>query len=155
MTELKRFTPYWIGKHSFSTDRFYYAGNVDAHIKQLEQTIAKLEKVIGWANNSLYGSHGFFLSTNGGEDNEHHLDSAIEKLKEQTREQYATIAAQRDRHAMFMEKYNAQREAMLEAADDIAVVSSLVQALENNQGRELADNIKRKLRKLAGSSKDE
>ena len=40
-----------------------------------------MRKVIAWANNSLYGSHGFFLSLNGGEPNEHHLDSAIEELK--------------------------------------------------------------------------
>lgn len=54
--------------------------------------IATLERVIAWANNSLFGSHNFFLSLNGGEDNEHHLDTAIEKLKEQTRNYWSRIA---------------------------------------------------------------
>lgn len=43
--------------------------------------IAKLKAAIAWANNSLFGSHGFFLSLNGGADDEHHLDLAIEDLK--------------------------------------------------------------------------
>lgn len=53
--------------------------------------IEELQTVIAWANNSLFGSHGFFLSDKGESDNEHHLDSAIENLKSTTREQYAKI----------------------------------------------------------------
>lgn len=40
-----------------------------------------MRAAIAWANNSLFGSHSFFLSTNGGEPDEHHLDRAIEELK--------------------------------------------------------------------------
>lgn len=47
----------------------------------LMEELAEAKRVIAWANNSLFGSHGFFLSVNGGPANEHHLDEAIEKLK--------------------------------------------------------------------------
>jgi len=49
----------------------------------------QLKRVISWANNSLFGSHGFFLSTKGGEPDEHILDTAIEVIKKQTRDDYA------------------------------------------------------------------
>lgn len=38
-------------------------------------------EVVTEANNSLYGSQGFFLSVNGGEPDKYHLALAIEKLK--------------------------------------------------------------------------
>lgn len=47
-----------------------------------------LKSVIAWANNSLYGSHGFFLSLNGGEPNVHHLDEGIEEIKSLRRKDY-------------------------------------------------------------------
>ncbi len=50
--------------------------------------VSMLKRAIAWANNSLFGSHNFFLSLNGGEPDEHHLATAIEKLKEQTREDF-------------------------------------------------------------------
>lgn len=49
--------------------------------RQAESELAIAKKIIAWANNSLYGSHGFFLSLDGGEPNEHHLDSQIEIIK--------------------------------------------------------------------------
>ncbi len=60
---------------------------------ELENRISELEAAIAWANNSLFGSHGFFLSLDGGPANEHHLDTAIEKLKEQARKPYKDVAA--------------------------------------------------------------
>ena len=51
------------------------------------------KRVITWANNSLYGSHGYFLSTNGGAPDEHHLDMPIEKLKSYGHEQYVRAEA--------------------------------------------------------------
>lgn len=51
------------------------------------------ERAIAWANNSLYGSLGFFLSANGGAPDEHHLDAAIEKLKAAGNRSYHRIAA--------------------------------------------------------------
>ena len=63
-----------------------------AKLTRLRERVAELEKVIAWANNSLFGSHGFFLSINGGEDNEHHLDEGIENLKQQNRDYWSRIA---------------------------------------------------------------
>jgi len=60
-------------------------------MEEMEARNAELENVIGWANNSLYGSHGFFLSLNGREDNEHHLDSGIENLKKESGKDYSKI----------------------------------------------------------------
>lgn len=40
------------------------------------------------ANNSLYGSQGFFLSTNGGDPDEYHLARPIEALKARANEQW-------------------------------------------------------------------
>lgn len=54
--------------------------------RQLERELAEAKAVIAWANNSLFGSHGFFLSLNGGPANEHHLDMPIEALKKDSRE---------------------------------------------------------------------
>ena len=50
-------------------------------------------KVIAWANNSLYGSHGFFLSLDGGPANEHHLDNGIEELKDIVRRKFSNGTA--------------------------------------------------------------
>ena len=54
---------------------------MDAELVEAKNRIKFLESVIAWANNSLFGSHGFFLTTNGGADDVHHLDRAIEGLK--------------------------------------------------------------------------
>jgi hypothetical protein len=59
----------------------------------LRSEVETLKKVIAWANNSLYGSHGFFLSDCGGEPNEHHLDNKIEYIKTYSRKTYADLAA--------------------------------------------------------------
>lgn len=52
----------------------------------LTTKLAEAERVIAWANNSLFGSHGFFLSLDGGPTNEHHLDEPIEDLKRRSRQ---------------------------------------------------------------------
>ena len=49
--------------------------------------------MIAWANNSLYGSHGFFLSLDGGPANEHHLDNGIEELKDIVRRKFSNGTA--------------------------------------------------------------
>lgn len=63
-----------------------------AELTRLRERNAELEKVIAWANNSLFGSHEFFLSINGGKDNEHHLDEGIENLKQHNRDYWSRIA---------------------------------------------------------------
>ena len=65
---------------------------LDAELTRLRERNAELEKVIAWANNSLFGSHEFFLSINGGKDNEHHLDEGIENLKQHNRDYWSRIA---------------------------------------------------------------
>lgn len=57
-------------------------------IEELEAENERLKKVIAWANNSLFGSQTFFLSTNSEEENEHHLDAAIEELKSSNGEKF-------------------------------------------------------------------
>ena len=56
-----------------------------ATITRLEAKVEMMQKVISWANNSLYGSNSFFLSPDGGPDDEHHLDRMIEELKKSNR----------------------------------------------------------------------
>ena len=51
------------------------------------------EKVIAGANNSLFGSHGFFV----GDDGVHHLDKPIEELKSRVGEAESALAALRKR----------------------------------------------------------
>jgi hypothetical protein len=68
------------------------------------------QRVIAWANNSLYGSHGFFLSLDGGPADEHHLDSAIEQLKDRARARTAAEAALSRRD----EALRAAREALVD-----------------------------------------
>lgn len=58
-------------------------------IQPIEQDIR--ERAIAWANNSLYGSLGFFLSMNGGPADEHHLDRGIEDMKQYSNKQYHRI----------------------------------------------------------------
>jgi len=82
----------------------------EGRIAELEKRINELKSVIAWANNSLYGSRGFFLSLNGGADNEHHLDNGIEKLKANCRRLDAALAqaiatANLDREAGFHSEY--------------------------------------------------
>lgn len=71
---------------------------VKAYVAELEVENSLLKRVIAWANNSLFGSHGFFLSLSG--DNpadEHHLDKAVEELKELNREYCVRIRELEDR----------------------------------------------------------
>ncbi|MDX0897481.1 hypothetical protein GOD90_10810 [Sinorhizobium medicae] len=60
-------------------------------LDRLRRELEEARRAIEWANNSLFGSHGFFLSVSGGEPDEHHLDRAIESLKEQKRKYYAEL----------------------------------------------------------------
>lgn len=68
-------------------------------MKELERCRAELEldrKVIAWANNSLFGSHGYFLSKCGGPPNEMHLHDAIEDLKSYCRKSGAELAESKE-----------------------------------------------------------
>lgn len=70
-------------------------GELRAIADRLAAANAQLEfdrKVIARANNSLFGSWGYFLSLDGGEPNEHHLDMPIERLKETARHAEAAEA---------------------------------------------------------------
>ena len=67
-----------------------------SRISQQDAELERLKAVIAWANNSLFGSHGFFLSLTLGDHDEHHLDRAIEDLKERNRKLHAELAAERE-----------------------------------------------------------
>lgn len=53
-----------------------------------EGVALKARQAIEEANNSLYGSHGFFLSANGGEPDKFHLARPIEELKARSNKLY-------------------------------------------------------------------
>ena len=73
---------------------------------ELENKIADLERqlaearaerdearlLVTEANNSLYGSQGYFHSLTGGAFDKYHLASGIEKLKDSSRKQYVAEA---------------------------------------------------------------
>jgi len=50
-------------------------------IERLREELENAREVITEANNSLYGSQGYFLSLDGGPPNKYHLAEGIEKLK--------------------------------------------------------------------------
>ncbi len=64
----------------------------EARIATLEAERDEAREAIAWANNSLYGSHGYFLSTTGGPSNPHHLDEPIERLKAQANRAVSRLA---------------------------------------------------------------
>lgn len=57
----------------------------DARIAELERERDEARQLVAEANNSLYGSQGYFHSSNGGPFDKYHLATAIEKLKESGR----------------------------------------------------------------------
>jgi hypothetical protein len=61
---------------------------LEAQCKEFEEA----KEVIAWANNSLYGSHGYFLSKSSGPPDPHHLDRPIEDLKKRYRKDYYKVA---------------------------------------------------------------
>ena len=54
-------------------------------IATLRKQLENAREVIIEANNSLYGSQGYFLSLNGGPPNKYHLAEGIEELKSNVR----------------------------------------------------------------------
>ena len=54
-------------------------------IATLRKQLENAREVIIEANNSLYGSQGYFLSLNGGPPNKYHLAEGIEELKSYVR----------------------------------------------------------------------
>lgn len=52
----------------------------------LEAEFAQAREVIAEANNSLFGSQGYFLSLNGGKAEKYHLARPIEDLKAHARQ---------------------------------------------------------------------
>lgn len=56
-----------------------------ADLATLRKQLENAREVIIEANNSLYGSQGYFLSLNGGPPNKYHLAEGIEELKSNVR----------------------------------------------------------------------
>lgn len=65
----------------------------DTQIAALQAERDEARLLVAWANNSLYGSQGYFHSKNGGPFDEHHLDSAIEEIKALANKRWQEIAA--------------------------------------------------------------
>lgn len=82
-------------------------------VERLERERDEAREAIAWANNSLFGSQGFFLTTNGGENDKHHLDRAIERLKADARH------ADRERNKAERER-DALRAALRAIRDELA-----------------------------------
>ncbi|MCK9361761.1 hypothetical protein M0Q28_06095 [Patescibacteria group bacterium] len=72
------------------------------------------------ANNSLYGSQGYFHSLNGGPFDKYHLATGIEKLKSGANRQYHAFEAAEARATAAEAERDEEREALeeLEAASD-------------------------------------
>lgn len=113
-------------------------------IAEQDKEIKQLKAVIAWANNSLYGSHGFFLATDGGASDEHHLDRPIEDLKQrsnlltnevaalsaQVTEQAKEVAKLKKTHADEMEEQWVKLSAeAIEAENDRDELTQKVSAL--------------------------
>ena len=60
-------------------------------IEQLEAALREARQLVTEANNSLYGSQGYFHSLNGGPFNKYHLAEGIETLKAQSNRNYHRI----------------------------------------------------------------
>jgi len=65
-------------------------------IKELKVESAAMRSVIVEANNSLFGSHNFFLSTSGEGEDKLHLSRAIERIKAQGNKAWNENAALRE-----------------------------------------------------------
>jgi len=84
-------------------------------IKVSEQIHNMMKDVITEANNSLYGSHGFFMNLypNVQNPHKHHLSDGIEKLKEQNRKQYVELEERKAQTFLFKaERDKFEKEAM-------------------------------------------
>ena len=67
----------------------------DEELERVRGELAIYKTAVAWANNSLYGSQGDFLSLDGGPPHVHHLDFAIERLKASgNRNKHAAEAAE-------------------------------------------------------------
>ena len=68
--------------------------SANAHrIEALEAALAEAQQLVTEANNSLYGSQGYFHSLNGGSFNKYHLAEGIETLKASSNRNYHRIEA--------------------------------------------------------------
>lgn len=54
---------------------------IERSLREAREQLDQAQRVIVEANNSLFGSQGFFLSVNGGPPNDDHLSRPIESLK--------------------------------------------------------------------------
>ena len=56
-----------------------------AVLREAARALEEAKALVAEANNSLYGSHGYFHSKDGGSFDKYHLATAIEKLKDGAR----------------------------------------------------------------------
>mgnify|MGYP006921292195 CR=1 FL=1 len=70
---------------TYCPEAFEALKELPEYITTLRKQLENAREVIIEANNSLYGSQGYFLSLNGGPPNKYHLAEGIEELKSNVR----------------------------------------------------------------------
>ena len=75
----------------------------ETEIERLTRERDEARLLVTEANNSLYGSQGYFHSLNGGEFDKYHLASGIERAKSYGREQWRRAEAAEAKVAMLLE----------------------------------------------------
>lgn len=68
-----------------------------AEIAELKRRLEEAQALVTEANNSLYGSQGYFHSLNGGPFDKYHLASGIETVKESSRKEWRRAEAAESR----------------------------------------------------------
>jgi ABC-type transporter Mla subunit MlaD len=77
--------------HEWRIGNFHDIAKCRARIEALEAALEEARQLVAEANNSLYGSQGYFHSMNGGPFNKWHLAEGIENLKTIARRDAARI----------------------------------------------------------------
>lgn len=85
-------------------------------VERQERDEARL--LVAEANNSLYGSQGYFHSLNGGPFDKYHLATGIEKLKAQSRKEWRRAEAAEARIATLMQALEPFADACRMIAED-------------------------------------
>lgn len=108
-------------------------------ITSLRNQLEEAKAVVTEANNSLYGSQNFFLSTDGGEPDKYHLARPIEDLK---RRSTASEARERETGAVVLAIVQLAREYL--PPDGISkdeFINRVLGVLDNDEMAELVSKL--------------
>ena len=87
-------------------------------ISTLERELEEARALVIEANNSLYGSQGYFYSLNGGPFDKYHLSTGIENLKSACNSRWHALTAAEAKAALMGEALKQARAYVLQAVDD-------------------------------------